>query len=398
MAEEAWITGLGLLSCLGEGEAQHASALAEGGIQAGWIDLEAAAPFPVHPIRSLDLARYIPKKGDQRAMGPFMHYGVHAAGMALEDAGLAGNATLLGQTHLIAGCGGGERDVAVDEQVLLGLAGAADPGAFLNDKLLTELRPTLFLAQLPNLFAGNISIVHGVTGSSRTFMGEEMAGVDAVRVAYERLTAGQGALFLVGSAFNAVRPDLHSLFDPGHVLQRGAPPRLWARDKAGMVLGSMGAFLVLEARSHAEARGAAPVARLADMRADRSDRRAGSATRAALAQWSALRPRLGAEPAAVLSGATGAGPATAEERAFLASLEHRVGVRGTVAAFGHGMECTFIANLALAAGIARRQRLFPALDPQEPAERPLDAPVRHVIVTQWGHHRGEGMALVEAVD
>src|SRR3712207_8516744 len=37
------------------------------------------------------------------------------------------------------------------------------------------LRPTLFLAQLSNLLAGNISIVHGVAGSSRTFMGEESA-------------------------------------------------------------------------------------------------------------------------------------------------------------------------------------------------------------------------------
>ena len=48
---------------------------------------------------------------------------------------------------------------------------------------MNDLRPTLFLAQLSNLLAGNISIVHGVTGSSRTFMGEEAAGVDAVRIA-----------------------------------------------------------------------------------------------------------------------------------------------------------------------------------------------------------------------
>ena len=48
---------------------------------------------------------------------------------------------------------------------------------------MNDLRPTLFLAQLSNLLAGNISIVHGVTGSSRTFMGEESAGVDAVRIA-----------------------------------------------------------------------------------------------------------------------------------------------------------------------------------------------------------------------
>ena len=39
------------------------------------------------------------------------------------------------------------------------------------------------LAQLANLLAGNISIVHGVIGSSRTFMGEEGAGIDALRIA-----------------------------------------------------------------------------------------------------------------------------------------------------------------------------------------------------------------------
>ena len=37
-----------------------------------------------------------------------------------------------------------------------------------------DLRPTLFLAQLSNLLAGNIAIVHGVCGTSRTFMGEEV--------------------------------------------------------------------------------------------------------------------------------------------------------------------------------------------------------------------------------
>ena len=51
---------------------------------------------------------------------------------------------------------------------------------------MSDLRPTLFLAQLANLMAGNISIVHGVTGSSRTFMGEEQAGVDALRIALAR--------------------------------------------------------------------------------------------------------------------------------------------------------------------------------------------------------------------
>ena len=69
----------------------------------------------------------------------------------------------------------------------------------LNEKLTTELRPTLFLAQLSNLLAGNISIVHKVTGSSRTFMGEEGSGVSAVDTAAARIRSGQSTHALVGA-------------------------------------------------------------------------------------------------------------------------------------------------------------------------------------------------------
>ena len=59
-------------------------------------------------------------------------------------------------------------------------------------------------AQLSNLLAGNISIVHGVVGSSRTFMGEEGSGVQAVQTAHARIRAGQSEIALVGGAYNAV--------------------------------------------------------------------------------------------------------------------------------------------------------------------------------------------------
>jgi len=87
--------------------------------------------------------------------------------------------------------------VAADGAILDGLRTADPPGPFLNKRLSNDLRPTLFLAQLPNLLAGNISIVHKVTGSSRTFMGEEIAGISAVEVAWRRIAAGQGDVFVV---------------------------------------------------------------------------------------------------------------------------------------------------------------------------------------------------------
>ena len=168
--------------------------------------------LPRPPLAPLELDKQIPKKGDQRQMEAWQRIGTYAAGLALDSAGAKGNAELLARMDMIVAAGGGERDEAVDAAILSGLRKAERKEAFLNERLMSDLRPTLFLAQLSNLLAGNISIVHGVTGSSRTFMGEEAAGVDAVRIALSRV---------------AVRPERHL---PGRRrLQRRA-----ARPAAGL--------------------------------------------------------------------------------------------------------------------------------------------------------------------
>ena len=118
---------------------------------------------------------------------------------------------------------------------------------------MNDLRPTLFLAQLSNLLAGNIAIVHGVTGSSRTFMGEEAAGVDAARIALARIAAGQSDIALIGGSQNGERKDLLVLYEFGRLQPQGqiraglgAPATT-----AGFALGSAGAFLVIESKAHA---------------------------------------------------------------------------------------------------------------------------------------------------
>ena len=171
------ITGIGLVSSAGEGLEAHLTALASG--SAPKTDADTFAPFTVHPVGSLEWDRQIPKKSDQRQMEAWQRLGCYAAGLALDAAGAKEDAALKSRMQLIVAAGGGERDYAVDGQILTGLAKADNPGVFLNERLMGDLRPTLFLAQLSNLLAGNISIVHGVTGASRTFMGEESSGVDA---------------------------------------------------------------------------------------------------------------------------------------------------------------------------------------------------------------------------
>ena len=294
--------------------------------------------------------------------------------------------------------GGGERDEAVDEQVMtLMMAEGAGP-VLLNEQLTTNLRPTLILAQLPNLFAANVAIVHGLVGASRTFMGEESAGLDAARIAFERLGAGQGELFLVGAACSASRRDVLAFHHTGGILLTGPIGELWSRPTAGICLGSVGAFLVMESRAHAERRGARPLARVTSLLADRCRRLPGAAAAVADRQWRSLG--LAAGPLAVISGACGSGPITREERDFLAGRAAAgvdVAVRGTAAAIGHSMEASFLANLFLAISCLRRRCLFAPLTLGEPLERRLEGPVDRVLVTGWGHQRGEGMACLDAV-
>jgi 3-oxoacyl-[acyl-carrier-protein] synthase II len=395
---DALITGIGLVSCLGSG------------IDATWtalqdfhpvVDADSFPPFLVHPLAPLELDKQIPKRGDQRQMEAWQRIGVFAAGLALDSAGLKGNADLLGRMDMIVAAGGGERDYAVDAAILSGYPKQENPGAWLNERLLSDLRPTLFLAQLSNLLAGNISIVHGVTGSSRTFMGEEAAGADAIRIACARIAAGQGDLLLVGGSYNAQRPDVLLHYEMGGLLRHAPFAGVWERQEdrpapaakgasGGMVLSSVGCFLVIESRRSARERGVTPFAHVAGIRTDRCKRDPGQATANARAQLKALTAASGSAPEAIISAASGAPAPTQEEAAFLASLG--LPVRGVATAIGHSLEPAFPAALALAALAIKHGALFP---PLEASEAVTTSPLSKALVTGWGHWRGEAMALVE---
>src|ERR1700737_4154967 len=126
-ARESFITGIGLVSCLGEGADAHWQGLHA---PPPAPDASAFAPYLVHRVLPLELDRQIPKKGDQRQMEPWQRIGTYAAGLALENAGLNGNVELLARTDMIVAAAGGERDVAVDSGVLTKKPKGADPQGF----------------------------------------------------------------------------------------------------------------------------------------------------------------------------------------------------------------------------------------------------------------------------
>jgi 3-oxoacyl-[acyl-carrier-protein] synthase II len=399
---EVWVTGIGLVSSLGEGIGTHWARLNSGSPPVPSVDTEKLAPYPVHPMIDLDVSAQIPNRGDQRQMGPWQRLGTYTAGLALADAGIAGKPDLLAATNMIIAAGGGERDLEVDAAIMKELSASDNPGPLLNASLNRDLRPTLFLAQLSNLMAGNISIVHGVTDSSRTFMGEEMAGVSAIETAATQIEHGQDEIFLVGGAYIAERADMMLLMEFGQALWHGAYGPVWSRrqGEGGMIMGSASAFLVLESRSHAEARGARPYARIDRVLSNRCNRQPGAARQVADDLLQRLAGEIPAGPLAVLSGACGVQPQLDEEFAFLSSLADRgiePAIRGLTTVFGSTLEAQFPVSVALASLAISRGAFFEPFDGSG-AERAFAGRPERVLISNWGHWRGESLTLIGTPD
>lgn len=389
------ITGIGIVTCQGVGTEPHIALLTADSVPELKIETERFAPYPVHPMPEIDWSQQIPKRGDQRQMENWQRLGVFAAGLALEDSGLKDDAEACGTMDMIVAAGGGERDINVDSLIVDEGLKRNDREQLLNEKLTTELRPTLFLAQLSNLMAGNISIVHKVTGSSRTFMGEEAAGITAIETAFARIRAGQSTHTLVGGAFIAERPDVILLYEALGAHATGSWTPLWSRDTdagGGIIGGSVGAFLVLESRAHAEERGARVYATIETIGGDRGGREDGRLERRLEALADGVDA--GSGPAVVFSGASGMHALSSREKGWLDTRFSGVPVRAYSGVTGHALESQFPLGLALAGLALSSQARVPAFDPA--TEKAMDAAAQTAIVTTIGHGRGEGVAILKA--
>lgn len=386
------ITGIGIISSLGEGVDVHWNAFSKAAGEPR-LEKDAFAPYTVHPLGEVDWSLQIPKRGDQRQMETWQRLGTYAAGLALQDAGMKDDEALCATMDMVVGAGGGERDITVDMQILDEGRTRNDRGVMLNEKLSTELRPTLFLAQLSNLLAGNISIVHKVTGSSRTFMGEEGSGLSAVETAAARIRTGQSTHALVGGSYNSEHFDMILGHELGGLLKHDGWAPLWQREGSaggGMISGSGGVFLVLESADHAAKRGARAYAEVTGI--ESAQIRRDSADLKNTIRELILAANGGKDPSYVVSGSSGAHEATSAEKATLDALS--TAYRGISGLTGHMREAQFPLALALAAISVWKGEAFAPLDA---SEKDAAGPISEAIVTVVGATRGEGAAKLVRV-
>ncbi|MCF6321194.1 MAG: beta-ketoacyl-ACP synthase [Rhizobiaceae bacterium] len=392
---EVWITGIGLVSCFGEGAAHHWQVLGGDSTPIPIQEKELYAPYTVHPLPEMDWSKQIPRRGDQRQMENWQRLGTYTAGLALDDAGVKENDEMVSAMDLVVAAGGGERDIDSDRQILGEAINHKDRDKLLIERLPNDLRPTLFLAQLSNLLAGNISIVHKVTGSSRTYMGEENAGVTAIENAVARISAGQSTQALVGGAYNAERPDLLLIQELGHYLSQNSGEAIIKRLKqtqGGIVPGTASAFLVIEDADFARKRGAEPYAKISGVASDLGKRD----PQKTIPRVASILEKTGADKKTIdgiISCASGVKDISELEMVFLAEkFGPQIPIRFLTSMFGNSIEGNFPSSIALAAMALKNNKFYPQF---EQAEQPASGEPSSILVTSFGHRFGEGMALVE---
>jgi 3-oxoacyl-[acyl-carrier-protein] synthase II len=184
-----------------------------------------------------------------RSMGRVSQLAVRAAELALEDAGLLGDA-LLRSGRVGVACGssiGSTPDISDFAQMLL--TGDA-PGLNANS----------YVRMMPHTTGANVGIFFGLRGRIIPTSTACTSGSQGVGFAYEAIKHGYQDVMLGGGA-EELCPSEAMAFDMLYATSRrnDAPsttPRPYDRDRDGLVIGEGGGMLVLEELGHARARGA----------------------------------------------------------------------------------------------------------------------------------------------
>ncbi len=253
------ITGMGAVTPLGNTVEETWAGIKAGKSGIGPITLFDASVNKVHyaaEVKNFDPGLYMDSK-DARKMARFTQFGVAAAKMALEDAGLVGKEDILDETGIILGVGiGGLEETEAD---VLGMARMN--GVKTNPMAIPKL--------IPNEVGGNIAIQFGVHGPVESIATACSSGTDALGAAFDMVRSGRLDCCLSGGAESTICQFGVVGFEVLHALSQGfdddptKASRPFDKNRNGFVMGEGSAILVLEEYEHAKARGAKIYAEIA---------------------------------------------------------------------------------------------------------------------------------------
>ncbi len=245
------VTGLGIVSPLGNDLASSWDGIINGRSGISEVTHFDASAFPTRiagEIKDFDASHWMAPK-DVKKMDPFIHYGVAASVMAVQDAGLEITEANAERVGAIMGSGIG------------GIHGIEEQTIKYHEGGPRKISPFYVPSTIINMLPGQVTLLTGIKGPSFSAVSACASSNHSIGVAMRMIQYGDADVMLAGGAergstptsiggFCAMKAMSHRNDDPARA------SRPWDKDRDGFVLGDGAGIIVLEEYEHAKARGA----------------------------------------------------------------------------------------------------------------------------------------------
>lgn len=255
--ERVVVTGLGVVTSLGLNVPDFWQSLLQGKSGVSQITrfaVDSSAVKIASLIQDLDVTTYIAQKQIRR-MSRFAQLALIAATEAINDAKLKITEQLATETGVLLGCGIGGMDDMEQNTHIIEHNGPHD------------VSPFLIVKMTPNMASYAISKHYGLHGYNNTVATGCAAGTQAIGDAAQIIRHGRAKVMITGGTEAALCPTVLAGFTNMKAVstnnnnpQKASRP--FDKDRDGFVAGEGSGILVLEALSHARARGARILAEL----------------------------------------------------------------------------------------------------------------------------------------
>jgi len=245
------VTGLGIVSPVGNSIATAWDNISNGrsGISPiSHFDASSFATRIAGQVRDFDPIVWIPAK-DARKMDEFIHYGVAAAYMAMDDSGLQVSEANAERIGIVVGSGIGGI-LGIEEQTAKFLEGGA-----------RRISPFYVPSTIINMLPGQISILKGIKGPNFSAVSACATANHSIGTAMRMIQYGDADVMIAGGAERGSSPtavggfcSMKAMSTRNDEPERASRP--WDKDRDGFVLGDGAGVLVLEEYESAKARGA----------------------------------------------------------------------------------------------------------------------------------------------
>ncbi len=245
------VTGLGIVSPLGNDLASNWDAIVNGrsGIAAvANFDVSAFSTRIAGEVKNFDPGVWIAPK-ELKKMDPFIHYGVAASLMAIQDSGLVIDDSNAERIGAIMGSGIGGI-LGIEEQTIRYHEGGP-----------RKISPFYVPSTIINMLPGQITLMTGIKGPNFSAVSACASSNHSIGMAMRMIQYGDADVMLAGGAERGSTPTAMGGFCSMKAMStRNDDParasRPWDKDRDGFVLGDGAGIIVLEEYEFAKSRGA----------------------------------------------------------------------------------------------------------------------------------------------